>query len=219
MAFLEGDEPPMTACGGNLIGGEIIRNEQSPHEAELRRLRMRPRGKPFFGLQRAVSPGKDKNHAVSYDPRRALSSEGQNAFDRADHRAGRVPGHRDAQRGAGRGRKGQQGTEKLWGQHRGKAQGFLPSLRYLRRGRRRGTEHGLSAGGRIGKAQNHLLGLQYRGLYTLPGRFCHIAGRFKRENDGHLVQSSPGPAHRRKLRRGRGGDAFLVGRDRRPLAG
>ncbi|MCR4886346.1 MAG: hypothetical protein K5919_05470, partial [Clostridiales bacterium] len=25
-----GDEPPMTACGGNLIGGEIIRNEQCP---------------------------------------------------------------------------------------------------------------------------------------------------------------------------------------------
>ncbi len=24
------DEPPMTACGGNLIGGEIKRNEQSP---------------------------------------------------------------------------------------------------------------------------------------------------------------------------------------------
>ena len=25
----ERDEPPMTACGGNLIGGEISRNEQS----------------------------------------------------------------------------------------------------------------------------------------------------------------------------------------------
>ena len=24
------DEPPMTACGGNLIGGEIKRNEQCP---------------------------------------------------------------------------------------------------------------------------------------------------------------------------------------------
>ena len=41
MAFLEGDEPPMTACGGNLIGGEINRNEQCPHEADLRRLRLR----------------------------------------------------------------------------------------------------------------------------------------------------------------------------------
>ena len=35
------DEPPMTACGGNLIGGEISRNEQSRHEGELRRLRLR----------------------------------------------------------------------------------------------------------------------------------------------------------------------------------
>ncbi|MBR4331204.1 MAG: hypothetical protein IKP72_00845 [Clostridia bacterium] len=35
------DEPPMTACGGNFIGGEINRNKQSPHEGELRRLRLR----------------------------------------------------------------------------------------------------------------------------------------------------------------------------------
>ncbi|MBR0409205.1 MAG: hypothetical protein IJI53_14340, partial [Clostridia bacterium] len=35
------DEPPMTACGGNLIGGEISRNKQRPHEADLRRLRLR----------------------------------------------------------------------------------------------------------------------------------------------------------------------------------
>ena len=35
-AFSEGEEPPMTACGGNLIGGEISRNEQCPHEADLR---------------------------------------------------------------------------------------------------------------------------------------------------------------------------------------
>ena len=35
------DEPPMTACGGNLIGGEIKRNEQCPHEADLRRLSLR----------------------------------------------------------------------------------------------------------------------------------------------------------------------------------
>ncbi|MBQ7656560.1 MAG: hypothetical protein IJS41_08645, partial [Clostridia bacterium] len=31
----------MTACGGNLIGGEISRNKQCPHEADLRRLRLR----------------------------------------------------------------------------------------------------------------------------------------------------------------------------------
>ena len=30
------DEPPITACGGNFIGGEISRNEQCPHEADLR---------------------------------------------------------------------------------------------------------------------------------------------------------------------------------------
>ena len=35
------DEPPMTACGGNLIGGEFSRNKQCPHEADLRRLRLR----------------------------------------------------------------------------------------------------------------------------------------------------------------------------------
>ena len=36
---VQGDEPPMTACGGNFIGGEISRNKQSPKE--LRRLRLR----------------------------------------------------------------------------------------------------------------------------------------------------------------------------------
>ena len=39
-----GDEPPMTACGGNLIGGEISRNKQCPHQADLRRLRLRTTG-------------------------------------------------------------------------------------------------------------------------------------------------------------------------------
>ncbi|MBR4334336.1 MAG: hypothetical protein IKP72_16810 [Clostridia bacterium] len=32
MAFSEGDEPPMTACGGNFIGGEtfaLIQNEEN----------------------------------------------------------------------------------------------------------------------------------------------------------------------------------------------
>lgn len=37
----EQDEPPMTASGGNLIGGEITRNKQSAHEGQLRRLRVR----------------------------------------------------------------------------------------------------------------------------------------------------------------------------------
>ena len=36
---VQGDEPPMTACDGNFIGGEISRNKQSPKE--LRRLRLR----------------------------------------------------------------------------------------------------------------------------------------------------------------------------------
>lgn len=35
------DEPSMTALGGNIIDGEISRNKQSPHEGELRRLRLR----------------------------------------------------------------------------------------------------------------------------------------------------------------------------------
>ena len=38
-------EPPMTACGGNLIGGEISRNEQCPLHADLRRLRLRNWGR------------------------------------------------------------------------------------------------------------------------------------------------------------------------------
>ena len=38
------DEPPMTACGGNFIGGEISRNKQSPLWGELRRLRLRTTG-------------------------------------------------------------------------------------------------------------------------------------------------------------------------------
>ena len=36
---VQGDEPPMTACDGNFIGGEISRNKQSPKE--LCRLRLR----------------------------------------------------------------------------------------------------------------------------------------------------------------------------------
>ena len=40
-----GDEPPMIACGGNFIGGEIRRNKQCPHEADLRRLSLRNWGR------------------------------------------------------------------------------------------------------------------------------------------------------------------------------
>ena len=35
------DEPRATACGGCFARGEINRNEQCPHEADLRRLRLR----------------------------------------------------------------------------------------------------------------------------------------------------------------------------------
>ena len=40
-AAIHADEHPMTASGGNIIGCEIRRNKQSPHEAELRRLSLR----------------------------------------------------------------------------------------------------------------------------------------------------------------------------------
>ena len=39
--ILKRDEPPTTASGRNTVGGEISRNEQCPHEADLRRLRLR----------------------------------------------------------------------------------------------------------------------------------------------------------------------------------
>ena len=35
------DEHPITASGGSIIGCEISRNEQYPHEADLRRMRLR----------------------------------------------------------------------------------------------------------------------------------------------------------------------------------
>ena len=52
------DEPPMTACGGNLIGGEISRNKQCPHEADLRRLRLRNWGRaaPSVSSKLAINP-------------------------------------------------------------------------------------------------------------------------------------------------------------------
>ena len=48
------DEPPMTASGGNLIGDEIKRNEQCPHEADLRRLSLREKA----AFPDAKHPGK-----------------------------------------------------------------------------------------------------------------------------------------------------------------
>ena len=41
---VRGDEPRATACGGSFARGEIKRNEQCPHEADLRRLSLRIRG-------------------------------------------------------------------------------------------------------------------------------------------------------------------------------
>ncbi|MBR5111665.1 MAG: hypothetical protein IK099_15910, partial [Clostridia bacterium] len=41
----------MTACGGNLIDGEISRNEQCPHEADLRLLRLRNWGNRSLGIK------------------------------------------------------------------------------------------------------------------------------------------------------------------------
>ena len=49
-----GDEPSMTASGGNLIDGEISRNEQSRHEGELRRLRLRTSGPCRRARERAA---------------------------------------------------------------------------------------------------------------------------------------------------------------------
>ena len=51
------DESPMIACGGNIIGDEIRRNEQCPHEADLRRLSLR-RTPPTRMLRIRGKPGK-----------------------------------------------------------------------------------------------------------------------------------------------------------------
>jgi hypothetical protein len=45
----------MTACGGNIIGCEIIRNKQCP-QCGLAPIEDAEGGKPFFGIQRTVSP-------------------------------------------------------------------------------------------------------------------------------------------------------------------
>ena len=65
-AFSEGDELPSSASGGNQIGGEIIRNKQCPHEADLRRLRMRKWGKPLFA--RGCRPAFAENHPLDDFP-------------------------------------------------------------------------------------------------------------------------------------------------------
>ena len=44
----------MTACGGNFIGLEVSRNEQAPHEGELRRLRLRAMNKEDNDLWHAL---------------------------------------------------------------------------------------------------------------------------------------------------------------------
>ncbi len=54
---VRGDEPRATACGGSFARGEIGRNEQCPHEADLRRLSPRIRGgvcntRPRVAMQR-----------------------------------------------------------------------------------------------------------------------------------------------------------------------
>ena len=87
------DESPMTACGGNFIGDEIRRNEQCPHEADLRRLSLRGtpptrmqsiRGKPGnhpmgkftfpIGCSRAFLGQKPSNFPSPQRARRSLSA-------------------------------------------------------------------------------------------------------------------------------------------------
>ena len=62
------DESPMTACGGNFIGDEIRRNEQCPHEADLRRLSLR--GTPPTRMQSIRGkPGNHPQGKVYFPPR------------------------------------------------------------------------------------------------------------------------------------------------------
>ena len=58
----------MTACGGNFIGDEIRRNEQCPHEADLRRLSLR-RTPPTRMLCIRGKPGKNPQGNVYFPPR------------------------------------------------------------------------------------------------------------------------------------------------------
>ena len=46
----------MTACGRNIIGGEITRNKQSRHEGELRRLSVRTEVLWFRGTGAEQAP-------------------------------------------------------------------------------------------------------------------------------------------------------------------
>ena len=48
----------MTACGGIFIGGEFSRNEQCPHEADLRRLSLRDSSATLTGMKHGQG-GKD----------------------------------------------------------------------------------------------------------------------------------------------------------------
>ena len=61
------DESPMTACGGNFIGDEIRRNEQCPHEADLRRLSLR-RTPPTRMLCIRGKPGNNPQGKVNFSP-------------------------------------------------------------------------------------------------------------------------------------------------------
>ena len=58
----------MTACGGNFIGDEIRRNEQCPHEADLRRLSLR-RTPPTRMLRIRGKPGNNPQGKVYFPPR------------------------------------------------------------------------------------------------------------------------------------------------------
>ena len=58
----------MTACGGNFIGDEIRRNEQCPHEADLRRLSLR-RTPPTRMLCIRGKPGNHPQGKVYFPPR------------------------------------------------------------------------------------------------------------------------------------------------------
>ena len=69
----------MTACGGNFIGDEIRRNEQCPHEADLRRLSLR-RTPPTRMLCIRGKPGNNPQGKVYFPPRIFPGFLGPEAF-------------------------------------------------------------------------------------------------------------------------------------------
>ena len=73
------DESPMTACGGNFIGDEIRRNEQCPHEADLRRLSLR-RTPPTRMQSIRGKPGNNPQGKVYFPPRMFPGFLGPEAF-------------------------------------------------------------------------------------------------------------------------------------------